>query len=112
MQEKTLLKISLICTLVGIFVLFVISNNIEIKESIVNDINGINVDERALIKGTVNRVVNNEKFTIIKLEKKEFIDILLFENFLDLKKGDKIEIRGSWSNDNELTVLGDEIRII
>ena len=39
MEEKSLLRLALICSLVGILALFFISENIEIKEKNINEIN-------------------------------------------------------------------------
>jgi len=39
MEEKSLLRLALICSLVGIIALFFISERIEIKEKNINEIN-------------------------------------------------------------------------
>ena len=45
MKEKTLLRIALICSVVGITLLFFVSKNIEIDEKAIDKINMDNIGE-------------------------------------------------------------------
>jgi len=55
MEEKSLLRLALICSLVGIIALFFISENIEIKEKNIDEINKDNIGEDVRIKGIVSK---------------------------------------------------------
>ena len=48
MKEKTLLKVALICSLLGLLILYLISSNIEIKEKNIEKITIGNKDESFL----------------------------------------------------------------
>lgn len=92
MKERTLLKTALICTILGIFVLYILTENIKLEET---PIHKAKLMENSIfrIKGTVERVINKEGLTIVTISKKESIDVVVFENF-DANEGDFVDVVG------------------
>jgi len=67
MQEKTLLKIALIISLLGLLILYLISDNIQIKEKNIEKITLENKDEFVKLRGIVSKVIDTEKVTIMEI---------------------------------------------
>ena len=70
MKEKTLLKIALITSLVGLVVIYIISGNIVIEEKTLEKITLDNKDEFVKVRGIVSRVTDLEKVTIMEITRK------------------------------------------
>jgi hypothetical protein len=110
MQEKTLLKISLICSLIGLTALFFISNNLTFDEPplITKD----ELDSTIKVKGKINKINEYEKNTIIEIIRTEKLKIVLFGN-VDLKKGDYIEAIGKLKQyRNNFELIADEVKLL
>ncbi len=111
MQENTILKIALLCSIIGLVALFLLSKNLTLDSP--NLITKDELDQTLKIKGTINRITNYEKNTIIEITRTEKLDIVLFENNIDLKQGEKIEAVGQLKQyKNKFELLADEIKII
>lgn len=98
MKEKTLLKIALTCSIIGIVFLFVIFNNIDVKHS---DISKIQDEEDigniVKIYGKVIRASDTGKVLFLEIgqEKIERIDVVVFkEEDINISEGEHVEIIG------------------
>ena len=112
MNEKTLLKIAIISALTGIFILYLISDNVVLNESSISQIEGEEIGRYVKIKGIVDDVYNGEKLSIITVTQPESMKILLFEN-VSVVVGDYIEVIGEIDEYNgEREVIGERIRVI
>ena len=110
MQEKTLLKLSVFCAIIGIAVLFYLSNTIKFPESQL-----LEEDGNYNVKGSIARITQTEKVTFIDLQKEDELTVVLFKNYpVDLHQGDYVEIIGKASKDDkgELQLIGKEVRVI
>ena len=97
MKERNLLKISLVFSLVGIFILFLISQNFYLPDSRIKDLkeSGVGNNRFVKLKGIVNKIDDNEKTAVIELIQPEPISVVLFKDrYLDIQEGDYIEVRG------------------
>ena len=97
MKDKTLLKIALTCSFIGIIILFFVSERIEIDEITIDKLDEIELGKTVKIKGYVEDVVNMEKVAFLKVaqEKTEVVSIVLFkEENISLEKGDYVEVVG------------------
>jgi len=116
MQEKTLLKIALIFSLVGIILLFIFSNNVSIKEINIGKINEEDLDTTVKIIGRIEKVSDTEKviFLTIGQEKIETIPVLLFKDSnISFAPGDYVEITGTLEDyEGEKEVIANKIRLI
>jgi aspartyl/asparaginyl-tRNA synthetase len=116
MKEKTLLKIAFVCGIIGLFFLFIISDNIEINEKTIDKINKDNVGEDVKLVGTVSRLTNLEDVAFIELEQPSKITIVLFKDKkknISLYQGDTVEIIGEIDEyDGKLEVIAQRIRVL
>lgn len=96
MQEKTLLKISLITSLVGILILLVILDKIDISDSNINQVNKTFLDKQVKIKGEITRITETPGLYIMNIKDNTgSIDVIIFkEEKLELEKGNIIEVQG------------------
>ena len=114
MKEKNLLKIAVICALIGIFTLFIFSEQIEIKEKTIEKITSENVDETIKVKGIVTRVTNMEKVAFLEVSQPQEITIVLFKDSnITLEQGSYVEIEGSVEEyEGKLEVIGNKIKVL
>ena len=96
MQEKTLLKISLITSLVGILILLIILDKIDVSDSNINQVNKTFLDKQVKIKGEITRITETPGLYIINVKDNTGnMDIIIFkEEKLELEKGSVIEVQG------------------
>lgn len=112
MKEKTLLRISIIGALVGVFVLYLISDSIKIDETSISKITDENIGNDVKVTGVVKDVFNGEKSSIITITQPEEMKIVVMEN-VSVKGGDYIEVIGDVQEYNgRLEVMGQRVRVI
>ncbi|MEK6869777.1 MAG: hypothetical protein AABX74_06075, partial [Nanoarchaeota archaeon] len=95
MKEKTLLKIALIASLAGLLILYLISSNIEIKESNIEKITIENKDEFVKLSGIVSRIIDSEKAAFLEITQPQEITVVLFKNknnTFNINEGNEVEI--------------------
>jgi len=116
MKEKTLLKIALICSLLGIVVLFTISDNLSIEESDISKINHAEIGETVKITGRIEKMSDTDKLMFLEVgqEKIETVPVLLFKDSdIALKQGDYVEILGTIEDyEGEREIIANRIRLI
>lgn len=114
MEEKSLLRLALICSLVGIIALFFISENIEIKEKNINEINKDNIGEDVKIKGIVSRSTDKGKIILLDVIQPETITVVLFKDSdFNISIGTKVEIIGEIDEFNgKMEIIGNEVKIL
>lgn len=113
MKDSTLLKISLICALVGILILFIINEKYSLKDSKIGELNKNKLDEKVKVKGYVTYVNNRPSVLFVSLKDDTGnITIVVFkEENIELKKGDLIEVEGKLTEYNgKLEINADVIR--
>ena len=94
MQEKTLLKIGLFGSLIGLIVLYFFSTSIELTQ--IEKINAEQIDETVKITGKVISVHNYDKVAFVKMAKDDYIDVVIFKDKdINLSEGDDIAVEGS-----------------
>jgi RecJ-like exonuclease len=116
MEEKTLLKIALVTSLVGLLILFLISDSLEIKETNIEKITFENKDEYVKVRGTVNNIIDTEKVTIITIVQPHEIKIIIFKdenNTMPIDSGNEIEAIGKVEEyDGALEIIADLVRVV
>ncbi len=99
MEDSTLLKLSLVCSLLGILLLIFISDKLVVKEITISEISRSKIDQDVRIKAEVISASLKEDVLFLKVkDSTSEIDVVIFnpEN-LDINKGDKLEITGKVS---------------
>jgi len=116
MQEKTLLKIALIISLLGLLSMYLISDNIEIKEKNIEKITLDNKDEFVKLRGIVSKVIDTEKVTIMEITQPQEITGVLFKNenkTMPIQEGNEVEIIGKVDEyEGKLEIIADRLRIV
>ena len=115
LQEKILLKISLIISIIGIFILYLISSKISINTIKISDINEDLIDKEVKIKGTVKQYFNNPSVIILKIEDETgSIKVAVFKNKDTVfKTKTNVEITGTVRKyKSELELIAKTIRIL
>jgi len=112
MKERTLLKIAIVSSLVGVFLLYIISDNITLDESSIGRIEEEEIGNDVKVKGVVKDVFNGEKISIITITQPEEMKIILYDN-VSVYEGDYIEVIGEIDEYNgEREVIGNRVRRI
>ncbi len=116
MQEKTLLKIALICSILGLSALYIISGSIELKENNIEKITLENKDEFVKLRGIVSNVADTEKVSFIKISQPQEITIILFKNenkTIQIRRGNEIEVFGKVDEYNgKMEIIADRVRVV
>ncbi len=114
MEEKSLLRLALICSLVGIITLFFISENMKINEKNIDEINKDNIGEDVRIKGIVSKSADRGKIILLDIVQPETITIVLFKDHdFNISTGTKVEITGEIDEFNgKMVIIGNEVKIL
>ena len=95
MQEKSLLKLALICAIIGLVVLFIFSKNMEISETNIEKITLEQAGNYVKVLGRIKQVTDTEKVMILTITQPKDIQVVLFkDNDISLEEGQYIEILG------------------
>lgn len=116
MKEKTLLKLALIVSLLGLLILFLISDNIKIKEKNIEKITIENKDEFVKLRGIVSKVIDTEKVTIMEITQPQQITVVLFKDenkTMSIQQGNQVEIFGKVDEyEGKLEIIADRLRVV
>lgn len=94
MKENTLLKIALICSLIGLAALYFISSKIEVKRYAPKQLKA-NIGDDVGLKGTITKITDKGSVVFIEVEQANTVAVVLFtKDNISLSKGDNIEIIG------------------
>ena len=96
MGEKTLLKISIISSIIGIFILIIISESLVIKESSIKDVTKDKLDGRVKIIGEVTSVKETPGLNILNVKDNSgSIAVVVFKDEeIPFRTGLILEIQG------------------
>ncbi len=95
MQEKTLIKFSLIVTILGLSFLFVYAQSFDLR--LVPDLEMTSPSEKVAMKGTVKNLKVTDKAIFFELEGEKIVhtDVILFaDESIYLREGDHVELTG------------------
>ncbi len=114
MKETTLLKIALVCSLLGLAILYFISAKIDVKDYKPSQLNK-NVGDDVKLIGTITKISQNDDVAFIEVDYQSPVTVVLFtENKnLSLKADDTIEVVGEvqeYRGKNE--IIAQKIRVI
>ena len=109
-----MLKIALICSLLGLIILYIVAENISIDEKTIDKINKDDFGSDVKIKGAVNKIIDLENVMIVEITQPTNMPVVLFkEEDINLSEGDYIEVIGEIDEYNgELEVIGHRVRVI
>jgi|SaaInlStandDraft_6_1057023.scaffolds.fasta_scaffold67894_1 hypothetical protein len=103
MNDKLFVRISIIITLIGIFILFLLSQSIKINETTIEKINNEEISSNTKIKGHIKSIKNTDKYTMLTVTKQEDINLITYDNVL-LNESDYVEIDARINDDGFIVV--------
>ncbi len=111
MQEKQLIKISLIVAGLGLLILLFFADSFELVTT--NNIENIENEQEVKLQGTIIRLTKLDKVVFIELEGEQVVksDVILFPNEdIYLEEGNYVEITGTIEEyNNKKEVIANEI---
>ena len=113
MKESVLLKIALICSLLGLLILYFVSSGIEANEYKPSQLNK-NIGEDVRFSGTVSKITKAENVIFIEVNHQNPVTVVLFtkEN-PQLSEGDNVEIDGEVQEyKGKEEIIAQKIRVI
>lgn len=114
MKENTLLKIALICSLVGLITLYFISAKIEIKDFKPGRLNA-NAGGDVKLIGTVTKISDRGDVVFIDVNQQSPVTVVLFtdDDNLRLNNGDNVEVFGEVQEYNgKSEIIAQKIRVL
>lgn len=113
MKESIILKIALICSLVGLTVLYFISAKIEVKEY--KPILNKNIGDDVKLNGIVSKITDRGNVVFIEVTHQNPVTVVLFtdNDNINLKNGDNVEVMGKvqeYNGKNE--IIAQKIRVV
>ncbi len=115
MEDKTLIKLCILSASIGLVLLIIISDKLEIPTANIASISKKDINKAIQIKGTIDEAINKGTISIAKIEDKTGkIEVILFKSSnLRLKKGSFVKIDGKVSLYNQkLQIIAEKVRII
>jgi RecJ-like exonuclease len=111
MENSTLLKLSFIVSIVGIFILLIILEYQEIPFYQIKDITKDHLEKSVKIQGTIITIKETPGLYLLKVKDTKIIPVMIFkEEEIDIKKNSKVEIEGKVTEyKNELEIIADKI---
>ena len=115
MKEKTLFKIALVCSLVGLVALFFVSDRIEVREIDVGKITATDIGKEIKVLGRIERISDTDKVMFLEVgqEKVETVSVVLFkEEEIKLEQGDYIELLGELDDyKGEVSIVANAVKV-
>ena len=113
MNEKFLLKLALIISVLGLILLYVISKNIEISDTTIEKITNEEIEGDVVIRGTVKEINTRGSTTFLVINQESEIEVIVFSNNVNLSMGDNVKITGQVSEyKNQKEIIADKIEKI
>lgn len=114
MEDSKLFKISLAISLIGIFIILIIADRIDLSESNIANLTDYELGSKVKIKASVTKVIDTEKVLIlnVKDDTGETTVIAYKEENITVKAGDIIEVKGSLTEyEGTLEIEADLIKL-
>ncbi len=98
-----LTKICIISSIIGIILLVLVSNKLDIPSSNISSIDKADLNKQVKIKGYIKKITNKESLSILEIEDKtSSITVVMFKpEKISLEKNSFVEIYGKVSVYNE-----------
>lgn len=93
-DEGMLLKISIISALLGLVILFILSGSITVDETTIRKMTDGSVSD-VVLTGKVVSVTDKGELTILRIEKTESVEVIVFEGSMQIEEGMDVRIKGS-----------------
>ena len=115
MKENLLLKIALISSVIGLIILFFISENIKVDTTTLDKLDQLDIDTTVKVKGVISAITEFDKIAIIKIMEPNTREVVIFKksNLTELQEGDLIEVEGTVQEyEGRFQLIGNEISVL
>lgn len=113
MKQQTLSRIAITVTIIGLVLLFLISKELSVSETTIDNIDNQFIGQKVKLKGTAERVYTTNTTTIITMSQPSVIKIFGFGNTKNIEEGDQIEVIGHVEEyEDEMEIVADRIRVM
>jgi len=113
MKENTILKIALVCSLIGLAALYFVSSKIEVSDYKPAALNK-HIGDDVRLKGTVAKITDKGSVVFIEVNQQSPVTVVLFtDEDIKLKGNDIIEVVGKvqeYNGKNE--IIAQKIRVV
>jgi hypothetical protein len=112
LKGKMLLRVAIIGAIVGVFLLYIISQGIEVNENSIGKIEDEEMGNDVKLMGVVTGIYSGEDASIITVSQPSEMKVLVTGQ-VNLSEGDYIEVIGEVDEYNgEREIIGNRVRII
>ncbi|MDP2749848.1 MAG: hypothetical protein Q8O89_03385 [Nanoarchaeota archaeon] len=94
MEEADLLKIALVVSITGLFILSIVSSKLVAEEKTLAEIDDFDESIYVTVKGIVSSVERNDKTTVIEIQEVVRKKVIVFWDVDDVAKGDSLIVEG------------------
>ena len=113
MNEKIMISIAFFCSLAGLFVLFLLVENLDYSEKTIEKINAERIEDMIKLNGEVVNINEVSNITFISIMRPSYIDVIVFDKNISLFSGDKVEIIGKGEEyEGKMELIAHRIRVI
>ncbi len=110
MNEKNLLHVSLVCSLIGLAILFFLQGQFDASSSLIQD---VEIGDHVKISGAVIIVKRYETIMILKVKDESGIIDVMMDQQQEIQKGSRVEVIGKVSSyKGRKQVEANQIRIV
>ena len=113
MQESTLTKIAIITSLVGILMLFFVTDFVDLDSANIDQLDDDAFGDTVKISGLVTKATNREKVIFLEVAQPDTIDVVLFKDHdVDIPNGSYVEVEGTLEEyNNEQEIIANKITL-
>jgi len=112
-NEKTLLKVAIFVSIIGLILLFFFTEEIKLVPT--GNFDELKVEEEVMVQGRVSKVSQMEKVAFLEVdnEKVEKTKVILFKDHdVWLKAGDYVEVIGTVEEyENEMEIIANKVTV-
>ncbi|MBI2140467.1 hypothetical protein HYU14_06075 [Candidatus Woesearchaeota archaeon] len=116
MEEKRLLGIALIGFLVGLLIIFFLSQSMDISPTSIDSLQSLPNEQDIKIMGAVTKIVESGNNLLLTIEEPKQVKVFLYQNKngdFAIQEGDQVEILGTIDTfRGEKQIIADRIRVI
>jgi RecJ-like exonuclease len=112
MSEKAMIFAAFLCSLIGLFALYFIAENIEYGEKTIEKINNEKIEDMIKINGEVIKAMNNGNVTFLSIRQPTDMEVIVFQG-VNVATGQKVEIIGKSEEYNgKMEIIAHRIRVL
>mgnify|MGYP001587555426 CR=1 FL=1 len=115
MEEKTIFKASICCTLIGTLLLIFLAENMEAKQLKISDLNLNMLDQETRIVGNITSIRQTKGLIILSIKDSSgSIPVVLFKKGDEhFEKGSEVEVTGKVSEfNNQIQITAKQIKTL